>query len=108
MSEELTENQIFMRDMAKMHCGCSFSGYVRCEEHKDVPLPEPTYTTSQVQEKLDEAAQEWLRLGYKSAGDINDIIEAIAVKVGNYPFKQFVSNYDNQLELVKIIREAKM
>ena len=56
MSEKLTENQIFMRDMAKMFCGCSFSGYVKCEEHKDAPLPEPTFTKAEVEQLIEAIA----------------------------------------------------
>ena len=59
------ETKLFMRDMAKMFCGCSFSGYVRCEEHKDVPLPEPTYTKA----------------------DLEQLREAIAVRVEGLPCK---------------------
>lgn len=46
MQEELTDTQFFMRKIATFHCGCSF--YERCEQHKGVPLPEPTFTKSQV------------------------------------------------------------
>ena len=51
--KELTDTQIFMRDMAKMFCGCSFSGYVRCEGHKDKPIPERWFTRSEVLALLD-------------------------------------------------------
>ena len=92
MSEKLTENQIFMRDMAKMFCGCSFSGYVRCEEHKDVPLPEPTYTKA----------------------DFEQLIEAIAVRVerleshGTYLFAFGEVEVLRRKEVLATIRSTKL
>jgi len=44
--KELTGIELFMRNMPTSFCGCSYSK--RCEEHKDIPLPERTFTKSEV------------------------------------------------------------